>query len=185
MLLSDFKSKIQHWNEWAAQDNCKQFDIALFKIWITFETFCSELFTNYCLGVSSETGYLPHLSIDFHNEELLNVFMRERGKNYVDYFAKIELSKYIFVNNPFDILLVDPKYKNACDQIKSIRNYIAHESNEAKNKYIKMCFCGNPNHFLEPNDYLVKIESSTKKSYYTYYTQCLSDISWLLVNPPN
>lgn len=185
MLLSEFNSKITYWNEWAARDNCGQFDIALFKIWIQFEMFCSELFANYCLGISSETGYQPPLNINFHSEELLNVFLRERGKNYIDYFAKIELSKHIFKNNPFDILLVDQKYKTVCDQIKSIRNYIAHESTEAKNKYINLCFSGNPKQFLEPNDYLLKKEASTKLSYYAYYTQCLVEISGLLVNPPN
>lgn len=70
-------------------------------------------------------------------------------------------------------------------QVVAIRNYIAHESGEAKSKMIKTCFGGNDAHFMEPQDYLLKKERSTNNTYYTFYTEAIKNMAILLASPPN
>ena len=133
MTTNEIKSSITTWNNWASNPHVQRYDIALLKIWIQFERFLSELIITYSTGQPSETGYSPNLKIRFQNEEQFNAFMREGNKKYVEYLGKIEkLSKHIFINNPFDIIFLDATNKTAYEQLKALRNYIAHESGEAK-----------------------------------------------------
>ena len=107
-------------------------------------------------------------------------------KKYVEYLSKIEkLSKHIFIDDPFDVIFLDATNKTAYEQLKALRNYIAHESGEAKSKLINLCFSGNANNFLEPNNFLLTRERSTRNTYYTYYTTIIQNIVELLVDPPS
>ena len=185
MTTNDIKETINIWNEWANKPEVKRYDIALFKIWIQFEQFLAELFVAYATGNPSEKNFYPNLKICFNDEAHLNAFLREGNKKYIEYLDKIEkLSKHIFNKDPFDIIFADSINKNAFEQMKSIRNYIAHESGEAKAKLINKCFSGNSNNFLEPNEFLLRKEPSSKNTYYTYYTDIIKNIVDLLVDPP-
>ncbi len=185
MTTTEIRNTITTWSNWASDPHIQRYDIALLKIWIQFERFISELIITYSTGHSSEKGYLPTLKIQFQDEEQFNAFMREGNKKYVEYLSKIEkLSKHIFVNDPFDVIFLDVTNKNAYEQLKALRNYIAHESGEAKSKLINLCFSGNTNNFLEPNDFLITRERSTRNTYYTYYITIIQNIVDLLVDPP-
>ena len=106
-------------------------------------------------------------------------------QTFLHSLSKIEkLSKHIFINDPFDVIFLDATNKTAYEQLKALRNYIAHESGEAKSKLINLCFSGNSNNFLEPNDFLTTRERSTRNTYYTYYINIIENIVDLLVDPP-
>lgn len=185
MTTNDIQNSISTWTAWAVANSNTGFDIALLKIWIQFEKFIAELFVNYATGIPSEEGFLPTLNLQFSSPEQLNVFLREGTKKYVDYPKQIEkLSKHIFANDPFSVIFQDTYNKNAYDQIVAIRNYIAHESAEAKIRMTKLCFGGNESRFKEPNEYLRSIPQGQSQSYYVYFTQKINDIASLLVNPP-
>lgn len=186
MTTNEIKTTIITWNNWAGNPHVQRYDIVLLKIWIQFERFISELIITYSTGHPSEKGYLPTLKIRFQDEEQFNAFMREGNKKYVEYLSKIEkLSKHIFIDDPFDVIFLDATNKPAYEQLKALRNYIAHESGEAKSKLINLCFSGNANNFLEPNNFLLTREHSTKNTYYTYYTAIIQNIVELLVDPPS
>lgn len=186
MTTNEIKTAIITWNNWASNPHVQRYDIALLKIWIQFERFISELIITYSTGQPSEMGYLPTLKIRFQDEEQFNAFMREGNKKYVEYLSKIEkLSKHIFIDDPFDVIFLDATNKTAYEQLKALRNYIAHESGEAKSKLINLCFSGNTNNFLEPNNFLLTRERSTRNTYYTYYTTIIQNIVELLVDPPS
>ncbi len=185
MITNDVLNSITTWTEWAGKPENNRYDIALLKIWIQFEKFIGDLFVTYSTGQQSEKGFSPNLKLRFVDEEQLNIFLREGNHTYVDYPAQIKkLSKHIFSNDPFDVLFADATTYTAYNQIVSIRNYIAHESGEAKIKMIKTCFGGNESHFKEPNDYLLTKERSTNSTYYTYYTNIIKNATLLLVDPP-
>lgn len=185
MVSSDITTTITTWTEWASTPNNNRYDIALLKIWIQFEKFMAELFIKYATGSKSEEGFSPRLKLQFYDEEQLNVFLREGNRTYIDFPTQIKkLSKHIFVNDPFDVIFLDSNINNAYNQIIAIRNYIAHESGEAKSKMIKTCFGGRDEHFKYPNDFLLTKERSTNKTYYTYYTDTIANAAKLLVNPP-
>lgn len=186
MISSEVTHTIEEWTSWAAKSGVERYDIALFKIWISFEKFLSDLFIQYSLGLPSEKEYFPKLNIQFKSEEQFNAFMREGNKQYIEYIDRItKLSKHIFEVNPFDSILSDSIYQPAMEEIKALRNYIAHESGESRRKLLNTCFSGNEKNFLEPNDYLKSKEKNTKKSYFTYYTDCIKEMTEILISEPN
>ncbi len=139
----------------------------------------------YATGNPSERGYSPELKIKFQDEEQFNAFMREGTKKYIEYLDKIEkLSSHIFKTNPFDVILLDADIKSSFEQMKVIRNYIAHESGEARRKFINTCFSGNEKNFVEPNDFLKSREKTTKDTYYTYYMKTIKTILDFLIEDP-
>ena len=185
MITNDIINSIELWTEWANKPENHRYDIALLKVWIQFEKFISELFVTYATGNGSETGFKPNLKLRFIDETHLNAFLRDGNRTYVDYPSQIKkLSKHIFINNPFDVIFLDTTIYNAYNQIISIRNYVAHESGESKNKFLSTCFGGNINHFKEPNDFLLTKERTTGKAYYTYYVETIKNAIQLLVDPP-
>lgn len=186
MMKKAIENEIMFWKEWASQNKNSRYDIALFKIWIQFERFIGELFIKYSIGEKSEEGYSPQLKLDFSSEEQLNAFLREGNKPYIEYLNKInKLSKHIFETDPFQMIYKDSKNSLVFDQVKAIRNYVAHESGSAKSKYINICFSGDKRKFKEPNDYLKQREKETGESYFTYYTDAIKDMVELLINPPD
>ncbi len=185
MVSSDVNKAISEWTTWAAKPEVQRYDIALLKIWIQFERFIGELFMTYATGNPSERGYSPELKIKFQDEEQFNAFMREGTKKYIEYLDKIEkLSSHIFKTNPFDVILLDADIKSSFEQMKVIRNYIAHESGEARRKFINTCFSGNEKNFVEPNDFLKSREKTTKDTYYTYYMKTIKTILDFLIEDP-
>lgn len=185
MVTNDIINSIETWTAWASKPENHRYDIALFKVWIQFERFMSELFVAYATGNTSEAGFSPNLKLHFIDESHLNAFLRDGNHTYVDYPSQIKkLSKHIFVNNPFDVIFLDATIYNAYNQIISIRNYVAHESGESKNKFINTCFGGNINHFKEPNEFLLMKERTTNKTHYTYYIEIIKSTVHLLVAPP-
>ena len=178
---SEILENIDTWVIWASEKEI--YDVALLKIWIQFEKYLGQLFTSYCLGNKSETGFQPQLKLRFQDESQFNAFMRERNKTYIEYVGKIEsLSKHIFETNPFDIILATD-YKIDFEQMKYLRNYIAHESEESRRKLLNKCFDGQEVKFKEPNDYLKSFNKSAGMTYFTYYTKQIKDIIELLVSP--
>lgn len=68
------------------------------------------------------------------------------------------------------------------NQMITLRNYIAHESGEARIKYVKTCL-GN-GQFIEPSTYLLKKNKRTSKSNYTIYIEKIIEISDLILEEP-
>lgn len=180
MTEKAFHLSVQFWSQWASERGDSRYDFALFKIWIQFERFLSDLFVSYSLGRGSEYSYNPALKISFLDETQLNAFLRERGKEYINYLPEIRrLSKHIFVDDPFGRIFENPENKEIFNQIESIRNYIAHESGDSRTKYQNLCHIGKE--FIEPNDYLKSINKSEGCSYYSYYVKSLSSMASILV----
>ena len=69
-------------------------------------------------------------------------------------------------------------------QVSSVRNYIAHESGEAKAKMVKTCFGGREDRFMEPNAFLLSRKWNSRKTRYTLYTDAIKDVAQLLIAPP-
>ncbi|RSK09298.1 hypothetical protein [Streptococcus oralis] len=180
---SEILENIDTWVRWSSEKEI--YDVALLKIWIQFEKYLGQLFTTYCLGGQSETGFQPRLKIQFQDEIQFNAFMREGNKAYIEYVGRIEfLSKHIFETNPFDIILTT-EYKTSFEQMKYLRNYIAHESEESRRKLLNNIFYGREEKFEEPNEYLKRFTSSGEMTYFTYYTKQIKDIIELLDSPGN
>lgn len=155
------------------------YEAGFFKIFVKFEVYLSNVFEEYCVGNESSKGYCPVRKLAFEDREHLRAILRG-DKQYVDYIKKIEsLSKYIFVDNPFDIIFDVADNVTVLNQMTALRNYIAHESGESRLKYIKTCL-GN-GQFIEPAHFLSKRNRRTSKSNYTMYIEKIILISDLIL----
>lgn len=165
---NELKQQIDFWCEWSINDTSGRFDIALFKIWVKFEKFLSIVFVNYSLQISLHGSYRPRLKITFQNEEQFNAFLRDGSKRYIEYYKKIKnLSKFIFEDNPFAILYEDIEISDVVSKVIAVRNYVAHESEESKSKYVNECLNGKP--FIDPNDYLRELKEEQNVSNFTSF----------------
>ena len=158
------------------------YEASFFKIYVKFEVYLSNMFEEYCVGNASGKGYRPERKLEFLDKEHLRAVLKGE-RQYVDYIKKIEaLSKYIFVDNPFNLIFDVAENVTILNQMTALRNYIAHESGEAKIKYVKTCL-GN-GQFIEPSTYLLKKNRRTSKSNYTIYIEKIAEISDLILEKP-
>ena len=103
------------------------------------------------------------------------------NKKYIDYLSKItNLSKHFFKDNPFSLILEEAENKTAIEQIKSIRNYVAHESGEALSKMKTICNINS--NFSNVNDFLKSFKKNTGQ---TYYTNIINNIVELIIDKRN
>lgn len=175
---------IDYWNEQIRKDN-SLCEIAITKIFVKLEKFIICMFKNYCCGVPSSKGYIAERKLCFHDYSHLDNFLSIKGGSFIDYIPIIQKhSKFIFIDNrnPFDLIFADSILKDIFEELKAIRNYVAHESAESINKYMKTCLNGQAN-FVEPNTYLNSLKSSRSKSYHSYYIDKVKEISEILLEP--
>jgi hypothetical protein len=164
--------------------NERLYEIALFKIFVKLEFFISEAFIVYATGQSNNYGYSAKRKLNFQDERHLKSLLKAGNKSFIDYNDKIKnLSEHIFEDkkNPFDIILTDADYSQYYNKIKVIRNYIAHESEESKNKYIREVL--NNKEFIEPHIHLTKINKRTSISNFSIYVEKIKDITEVIANP--
>lgn len=154
------------------------------KIYVAFEKYLGDIFTLYCTGKESSKGYCPKLKLKFVDESQLKAIINGGDSNkYIDYLKIIStLSEYIFIKNPFEILTTYSNYPEYINQMKCIRNYIAHESDNARSKYKSTCLKNND--FIPPCDFLKSIHKGIAISNYTLYIKKIIEISELLIDPP-
>ena len=107
-MYEETMTNISWWELWVKNEKDSRFDIALFKVWIQFESYLGYMFIQYAIGNRSSSGYAPSRKLHFIDESHFNAFMQNQGQTYVNYMKKIKpLSNHIFETNPFDIIIVD------------------------------------------------------------------------------
>lgn len=190
MINSIVHNEINFWNseiEKLDSPNEKIYELAYFKIFVKFEVLVSELFINYSIGHDSPLvlNYTPSRILNFTDKKHLAGILSTSNSNYIDYFNKaITSSKYIFRDNqdPFSLVFNSSSYSTYYSQMKDIRNYIAHESNEAKKKYHKNVIHLH-NDFIEPSHYLAKKNRGQSKTNYSIFIEKITEMTEILLNP--
>lgn len=158
------------------------YEASFFKVYVKFEVYLTEIFENYCVGLISGKGYCPERKLQFSDKEHLRAILKG-DRQYIEYIKKIEaLSKHIFIDNPFNLIFDIAENRTMFDQMIAIRNFIAHESGESKRKYILQCL-GNGS-FINPSEYLMKINRRYSKSNYTIFIEKIIEISDLILEVP-
>ncbi|HHD2602129.1 hypothetical protein P5F04_07555 [Clostridium perfringens] len=163
--------------------NNRIYEIAIFKIFVKFEVFLSNMFIIYATGNASGSGYIAKRKLNFIDESHLKAVLKSNNK-FIDYSDKIvSLSKHIFEDkkNPFDLIFLDSDYQNYYNKIKALRNYIAHESDESKTKYIKEVLCNK--NFIEPYEHLTQINKRSSKSNYSIYVEKIREMTEIIYSP--
>lgn len=184
MNNTDLIEEITKWNEiLITKSNKDLYELAFFKIFIKFEKFLSDVFENYSVGNQSDFGYCPERILCFIDIDHLYKILKKDNKSYINHYESIKnLSNCIFQDNPFEILTTDANYSTDINNMKILRDYIAHESSSSRNKFIKSLL--NNKNFIPPNEFLLKKKKVLNISNYTHYTNIMTQISCYLINVP-
>lgn len=186
MNNQDLIDEINKWNTiFISTNNIDNslYELAFFKIFIKFEKFLSDTFENYAIGISSTYGYCPTRRLTFDDLEHLNKVIKKENRSFVNHYEVIKnISDCFFTDNPFEIIKTDAFYSTTINQMKCIRDYIAHESTAAKTKYIKSVLNDRP--FVEPYQHLMTTKRNSNKSFYSFYTLSMKQISDFIINTP-
>ena len=176
---------IEKCNEDLVADKPVLYEAYFLKIYVAFENYLGLLFEKYCLGEHSSEGYIPKRRLEFDSiEQVRNIINLGKKQNYIDYIDKIKcLSKDIFQENPFDIILEDSENVTIFNQMTALRNCIAHESDYSKKRYQEECLSGGS--YKTPGEFLISKNRRKSKSYYTIYIEKIIDISFGIIKPVN
>lgn len=178
-------------NEWQVEIikpgfNNKLIELAFFKIFVKFEKFMSQIFTHYSIGRKSIQRYKPKRKLGFSSSDQLYDVIRGTNRSYIDIPKLIKtISPHIFKDNddPFFLLFSDPIFANNYQKMQFIRNFIAHESEESKSKYINNVLNSfNITSFINAHEFLLR-NNISGISYYTMFIEIIKRYSNVLVNP--
>lgn len=186
---SELKQEIYKWQNIFQNQNINDdlYELAFFKIFIKFERLLSVSFERYVTGQAGKNGILPKRKLNFIDDSHLKKILKcNGGKSFVEHIKIIrDFSDCFFddASNPFDIIKTDPIYSNIFSEMVSIRNFIAHESNEAREKYIKTCLGNRQDRFKPVYDYLKSMRKNAGESNYTFYIKAMDAISVYVIEP--
>ncbi|BCU63650.1 hypothetical protein F941_02923 [Acinetobacter bouvetii DSM 14964 = CIP 107468] len=159
------------------------YELAFFKIFIKFEKFLSDCFEMYSIGEKSIYGYCPERKLEFLDLEHLYKVIKKPNTSFVNQYDIIKkTSECFFIDDPFSIINKDSNYTTIINEMKTIRDYIAHESNSARNKYETNVL--KDKGFIEPFEHLKRNHRKKNISYYTYYIKSIVEISKYIINQP-
>jgi len=187
MIVSNDKLllKIEEWNDKVSKDNSIS-DIALLKIFIEFEKFLTNSFISYTLGKKGNNSFSPKLRLIFDDKEHLEGLLK-CNKAYIEYIEKIqEVRKFIFDDSscPFNKVFSTAEFETLFKQIKILRNFIAHESEESKEKYKKNVLRANGiSTYREVHTFLMDINKKKNIPYYTIYINFFKFYSEIICDP--
>jgi ribosomal protein S18 len=178
--------KISEWSIELKNNNNKHIHFAFLEIFIEFENFLMNSFIEYSLGNSSEKGFFPSLRINFSDKEHLEGLLK-CNKQFIDYIKKIEeVKKYIFEENtcPFTKIFATAEFTTYFKQMQIIRNFITHQSEESKRKYVDKVLNPNGiNDFIKADTFLKRNNRRINITYYSRYIDMFKFYSDIICNP--
>lgn len=181
----DLLLKIEEW-QLELSTNDKHIHFALLEIFIEFEKFLANAFIEYSLGFSGKDNYLPERRITFADKRQLEGLLK-CDKQYIDYIKKIqEIKHHVFAENtcPFTKVFSTADFMTNFRQMQMLRNFIAHQSEESKNKYITKVLNSNGiSAYIKSDTFLKRISRSNSRTYYSMYIETLRFNSEIICNP--
>jgi hypothetical protein len=181
----DLLLKKEEWREELSKDD-KHIDFALLEIFIEFEKFLTNSFLSYALGGQGKNTFSPILRINFEDETHLEGFLK-CDKQYIDYIKKIEkIKEFIFLEEscPFNKVFSTSKFTTYFKDIQILRNFIAHQSKESKDRYRnKILKPKGINQYIKVKTFLTKINKKENISYYSIYINAMKFYSEVICDP--
>lgn len=178
MDLKILTEEIDYWQNIFKSSNSQDvfYELSFFKIFVKFEQFMISAFIHYATGGISSTNYKPARKLEFESlSHLEGVFIIESKKYLIEKPESIEqLAKHIFKENenPFESIFNDSQFNDNINYMRSIRNYIAHGSEESLKRYTKLININNS--YNEPYQYLMAKRKGNGSTNYSFFIQILT-----------
>lgn len=166
--------------------NDKMIELAFFKIFVKFEKFLTNIFIHYSIGKKSVSSFKPKRKLGFTSVNQLSEIIKGSNKSYIDYpkiIAVISLHIFKDQNDPFALIFNDPTFLDNYRKMQYIRNFIAHESEESKLKYLTNVLETYNIRTFKPAYEFLLMNNRRGISYYSIYIKVIQDYSGILVNP--
>jgi len=183
----DLLLKIEEWKEKLSNDE-KYVNFALLEIFIEFEKFLTNSFIAYALGNKGKNAFTPILRVNFENEEHLLGFLK-CDNQYIDYIKKIpKIKEFIFKEStcPFNKVFSTARFTTYFKEIQILRNLIAHQSKESKDKYQRNVLRAKGiNSYIKAETFLLKINGQENISYYSIYINAMQFYSEVICDTNN
>lgn len=152
----------------------------LFHAYRTYEEFIESVFLDYCLGAQTNNNQAVKSFLRPKNQDHARELIRALEK-FIEWDADRTIQRAeLFLEDGFPIKNAIVLHKSVLVDIRKIRNYIAHSSKEAENKYnqvIKNAFGTAPLEMPFCGQFLRLYNNKTKDLYLTYYTEVLENIA--------
>lgn len=144
-------------------------ELAFFKIFVKFENFLTDTIIDYATGTISNPSKVER-RLDFVDRDH---FKKTTNLSYLDTGDKTKiLVDQLFTNSNKISFFFNSSDNEFFEKMKALRNYIAHESIESKNKYIRKTL--NNKEFMTPNEFLKSKNRGDKDSMYTKFIDIVS-----------
>ncbi len=141
-------------------------ELAFFKIFVKFENFITDTIFVYATESAVNVNKVK-LRVKFDDREH---FKNITGLQYLDTGIKTKkLVDQIFTSENSFSFFFNSSDSKFFEDMKLLRNYIAHESEESKKKYINKTLCEVGGGFIEPNDFLKSKKTANSDSIYTKF----------------
>lgn len=183
----DLLAKIEEWSSEISIDD-KHIHFALLEIFIEFEKFLTNSFIVYALGGKGKNNFAPILRVEFEDKEHLLGFIKCNNQ-YIDYIKKIqEVKEFIFQIDtcPFNKIFSTSEFTTYFKEIQILRNFIAHQSQESKDKYQrKVLRPKGINNYILAKTFLQRINRQQNISYYSIYVKAIIFYSEIICDASN
>ena len=152
----------------------KNLEIAIFKFYVKAEKLILDYFSHYFNDGISSSGCTINRRIKLTSSELQK-FLQHVNKKYLSLDDIKRLYDFFFdKGSSFETFFQDATMATALRELKYIRNYIAHESDESKKTYVNYIL--NNKDFIEPGVFLMKKRGRTKETNYEFFVSQLTKI---------
>lgn len=169
----ELEQEIVKWDSKISEDN-EFLEIAFFKVFVKFEIFITDIIVEYATK-SIENEDKVKLRIVFEDREH---FKGITGLDYLDTSPKTKkLVEKIFAEDNQISFFFNSSDAQFFDEMKTLRNYIAHESEESKRKYLIKTLKNPDSGFMEPNDFLKSKRKRERDSVYTKFINLVQTYS--------
>lgn len=149
-------------------------EYAFLKIYIKFEKLLVSLIKLYATGNSSIQGYSPNRRLTFQDEIHFKKTLKINFLSIDEDIIRV-ISSVFESNNPFTFFL-DSSDQEFFNKMKIIRNFLAHESIESKEKYLRNVLFSEI--FIEPKVYLLRnVSKDIKHSNFSNFISIISAYS--------
>ena len=160
-------------------------EVAFLQFFLAWEDFFEQAFVRYMCGARTDSGYSPHLLLEYPN---LNHALRllHGGRPFVDWVNAGEIISraklYFRDGEPFSNTIAPATTK--LEEMKVIRNRIAHRSPHAKEKfedYVRIKYGFFPRGMV-PGKLLLDRISGTNETVFEEYTNLTITLAGMIVH---
>lgn len=162
-------NEIEKWKPKVSEDPTF-LELAFFKIFVKFENFITEAILVYATETAVDTNKVQ-LRVRFDDRDH---FKNITGLQYLDTGPKTKkLVDQIFTSENNFSFFFNSSDSKFFEDMKLLRNYIAHESEESKKKYINKTLSEVSRDFMEPNEFLKSRKNAKEDSIYTKFIKMI------------